>query len=552
MGARSGQRLSVTETYSDGSRLDLSRTVLYTAQDDRVATVDESGKVTARARGETAIMVRMPGLAAVARIAVILEPPPANYPQIPRNNLIDELVFDKLQRRGIVPSELAADSAFIRRTYLDTIGVLPTPEETRRFVSSADPKKREQLIDDLLERPEYAQLWAAVMADLFQVGWGTGVKGGHQLFRWLRASLEDNKPYDRLVRELLMGSGPFVYSPTPNFFVGLMQGPEGMATQFSQAILGVRLECAKCHDHPFERWSRDDYFGLAAFFSRLERKEEPYGRFEHAVVVRPNHKPTYDYLNNKELKDPETGGYVRAKFLGGSFAENGPGEDPRRKLADWLSRADNPYFARATVNRIWKHYMGRGLVEGVDDFRITNPPSNEALLAALAGDFVEGRFDLKSLMRLILNSRAYQLSAEPNETNRDDTMNYSRFYLKRLMSEVLFDAAGQVAGKRLKIPGYPPGEKAISVAVGSGNYFMKTFGKAQFRDVICERDHQPTVAQAMHLVSGETIQELSTSSGNLVDTLLERPDWSEEERLEGDLHDRLFAASHAGRADYGP
>ena len=482
MGARSGQRLSVTETYSDGSRLDLSRTVLYTAQDDRVATVDESGKVTARARGETAIMVRMPGLAAVARIAVILEPPPANYPQIPRNNLIDELVFDKLQRRGIVPSELAADSAFIRRTYLDTIGVLPTPEETRRFVSSADPKKREQLIDDLLERPEYAQLWAAVMADLFQVGWGTGVKGGHQLFRWLRASLEDNKPYDRLVRELLMGSGPFVYSPTPNFFVGLMQGPEGMATQFSQAILGVRLECAKCHDHPFERWSRDDYFGLAAFFSRLERKEEPYGRFEHAVVVRPNHKPTYDYLNNKELKDPETGGYVRAKFLGGAFAENGPGEDPRRKLADWLSRADNPYFARATVNRIWKHYMGRGLVEGVDDFRITNPPSNEALLAALAGDFVEGRFDLKSLMRLILNSRAYQLSAEPNETNRDDTMNYSRFYLKRLMSEVLFDAAGQVAGKRLKIPGYPPGEKAISVAVGSGNYFMKTFGKA--RDVI--------------------------------------------------------------------
>ena len=530
-GPETEQRLTVMGIYSDGSRRDLSQTVNYASQEETVAAVDDSGKVTARARGETAIMVRMPGLAAVARIAVITEPLAADYLRVPRNNVIDELVFDKLQKLGIVASDLADDKVFIRRVYLDTIGVLPTPEETHRFLSSRDPNKREKLIDHLLERPEFAQLWAAVIADLFQVGWGTGLKGGHQLFRWLRGSLEENKPYDRLVRELLMGSGPFVYTPTPNFFVGLMQGPEGMATQFSQAVLGVRLECAKCHDHPFERWSRDDYFGLAAFFSRLERKEEPYGRFEHTVAVRPNHKPVYDYLNNKELKHPETGEYVRAKFLGGDYAEDGPGEDPRPKLAEWLSRADNPYFARAIVNRIWKHYMGRGLVEGVDDFRITNPPSNEALLGALAGYFIEGQFDLKHLMRLILKSRAYQLSAEPNETNRDDTINYSRFYLKRLMSEALFDAMGQVAGKRLKIPGSPPGEKAISVAVGSGNYFMKTFGKSEFRDVICERDHQPTVTQAMQLISGETVQELLTSPGNLIDKLLERKELSEEERL---------------------
>ena len=540
LGPETEQRLTVTGTYSDGGRRDLSQTVQYSAQHETVATVDESGVVTSRGRGETAIMVRMPGLAAVARIAVITEPPAADYSRVPRNNLIDELVFDKLEKLGIVPSDLADDSTFVRRAYLDTIGVLPTPEETRRFLSSRDPNKRENLIDDLLERPEYAQLWAAIMADLFQVGWGTGLKGGHQLFRWLRGSLEENKPYDRLVRELLMGSGPFVYSPTPNFFVGLVKGPEGMATQFSQAILGVRLECAKCHDHPFESWTRDDYFRLAAFFSRLERKEEPYGRFEHTVAIRPNHKPVYDYLGNKELKHPETGEYVRAKFLGGDFAEDGPGEDPRPKLAEWLSRADNPYFARTIVNRIWKHYMGRGLVESVDDFRVTNPPSNEALLGALASHFIEGQFDLKSLMRLILNSRAYQLSAEPNETNRDDTINYSRFYLKRLMSEVLFDAMGQVAGKRLKIPGYPPEEKAISVSVGSGNYFMKTFGKANFRDVICERDHQPTVSQAMNLVSGETIQELVTSSGNVIDKLLEQQELSQEERLQ-----KIYAAAYS-------
>ena len=535
VGEESNQQLKVTGTYSNGSRRDLTRSVRYLSTDDTVAIVDESGKVTAQRRGEAAIMVRTLGLAAVSRIAVINEAPPADYPEVPRHNVIDELVFGKLDRLGVVPSVLATDEVFVRRAFLDTIGVLPTPEETRRFLDSEEANKRARLIDELIERPEYPDFWGMKLADLYQAGMGTGIKGAYQLSRWLRDSLRENKPYDRLVRDLLMGSGPFVYTPTPNYYVGLLQGPEGMATQFSQAILGVRLQCAKCHDHPFERWSRDDFYGLAAFFSRLERKEEPYGRFEHTVIVRPNHKPTYDYLGNKELKHPVTGEYVPAKFLGGPLAEQGPGEDPRPKLAEWVSDPSNPFFARAIANRIWKHYMGRGIVEGVDDFRITNPPSNDALLAALASYLVEHDFNLKELMRLILNAWCYQLSAQPNDTNQEDTINYSRFYLKRLMAETLFDAMGQVAGKRLKIPGQAPGDKAIDVFFGSGNYYLGAFGKPMFRDVICERDQQATVAQALHLVSGDTIQELVTSSGNIIDELLSRLDLNDERRL-GELY----------------
>lgn len=532
VGTEATQQLVVTGTYTDGTRRDLTRRVQYSCADDSVASVNENGAVRARKRGETAIMIRTLGKTAVARVAVIDEPPPPDYPGVAPYNRIDELVFARLKKLNVIPSELSDDSIFQRRVFLDTVGVLPTPAETRHFLSSQDPGKRTRLIDDLLNRPEFSELWTMLLADLFQVGQTAG-KGGEQMYRWLKQSVRENKPYDQLVRALLLGTGPFVFSPTANFNVGLMGGPEGMAIQVSQALLGVRLECARCHNHPFEQWTQDDFYGLAAFFTRLERKQEPYGRFEHSVTIRPSHKPTYDFLGtSKELKHPKTGEYVRPKFLAGPTLQERPNQDPREELAQWITDPGNPWFSRAMANRVWKHFMGRGLVESVDDFRVTNPPSNDALLSALAESFAQLRFDLRKLVRLILTSRTYQLSAAPNQSNRDDHINYSRFYLKRLMAEVLFDAMGQATEIRPKIPGYPPGTKAISIAMGVPNYFLRTFGKPAARDVIQERDHQPNVTQAMHSISGDTIQELLTSSDNIIDRVLQSSDWSEERRTE--------------------
>ena len=533
VGVGSRQHLIVTGRLSDGSHADLTQQVRYTSNDESIATVNEAGEITAKRRGETSIMVRTLGQAAVAKIAVIEQPPGPDYPAVSIGSALDAPVFAKLRKLGIVPSKLADDSVFLRRVYLDTLGVLPTIDETRRFLGSNDLQKRSRLIDELLSRPEFVDLWALKFADLFQLGTNTGAKGGWQLYRWIRQSLADNKPYDQMVREMLLGGGSFVYDPTVNFYHGLWKGPEGMVTQVSQALLGIRMDCAKCHDHPFERWTQDDFYGMAAFFTRLEFKAESYGLFERAIAVRPTRKPSYDYINNnKELLHPKTHQPLAPRFLTGEVVEDRPGEDLRETLADWITSPKNPWFSRAIANRIWKHYLGRGIVEPVDDLRATNPPSNQALLDTLADRLAQEKYDLKKLIKAILNSRTYQVSSTPNASNDHDQTNYSRFYLKRQVAESLYDSMGQAAEVRLKIPGYPPGAKAMSVAVGSPNYFLMTFGRTQFRDQICERDHEPNVAQAMNLVNGETINTLVTSSGNIVDRLLGRPDLRDEDRVE--------------------
>lgn len=353
------------------------------------------------------------------------------------------------------------------------------------------------------------------------------------MYRWLRQSLAEGKSYDAIVRGLVLGVGSFVYNSTANFYVGLASGPEGMVTQVSQSLLGVRMDCAKCHDHPFENWTQRDFYGFGAFFTRVVRKAEPYGLFEHSVAVRPTGKPSYDYLgNNKEFLDPKTNEPVKARYLGGAEVPFEPDEDIREKLADWITSPRNPFFTRTFVNRVWKHYMGRGIVEPVDDFRVSNPPSNPALLDALAADAVKAKYDLRSICRTILNSRTYQLSATPNPSNQSDTLNYSRFYIKRQIAEELFDAVGQISGAHLKIPGAPTGENAMRIGVGSPNYFLTTFGRTAARDQICERDREPNVAQAMHLINGDTIQQAVTKQGNIIDRLLARRDLDDAGRLE--------------------
>lgn len=520
LGIGSRRQLSVSGAYTDGSTEDLTRKVQYSANDESVVEVSPAGEIKTLRAGETAIMVRTLGKAVAARIAVVEQPPIENYPEPPRHNFIDELVFAKLRRLNIVPSALSSDHEFLRRVYLDTVGLLPTVEETREFVEARDPQKRSKLIDSLLERPEFAEVWATRFSDLFRVGLlDQGNKGGRLMYNWLRRSIRDDKPYNQFAAELLTASGNLNYNPTANFYyITEFSEPENIATNISQVFLGVRLECARCHNHPWEKWTQDDFWGFAAFFGRMGVKDT-YQNDESQVLLKAK----------GEVIHPKTKKPVSPKYLDGPDETEALDEDIREKLADWLTRPDNPWFARAIVNRLLRHYLGRGLVEPVDDFRVTNPPTNEALLDALAQDFVRHGYSLRHTIRLILNSRVYQLSSEPNQTNRDDRLNYSRYYVKRLMAEQLIDAVTEVTGVPEKYPGFMLGARAMTIPRGAPSYFLQTFGRMRAREVICERDDQPDVVQAMHLISGETLQRQITAKGGRLDQWLQDPSLGDEE-----------------------
>jgi len=528
-GINSRAGLSVTGAYTDGSKADLTKKVQYTASDESVIEVNAAGEIRALRAGETAIMVRTLGKALAVRVAVVAQPPRANYPETPCTNFIDDLVVAKLKRINIVPSQLSSDREFLRRVYLDTVGVLPSLEETRAFMEAKDPGKRARLIDTLLERPEFAEVWATRFSDLFRVGLlDQGNKGGRLIYSWMRKAIREDKPYNEFVTELLTASGNLFYNPTANFYyVTEFAEPENYATNISQVFLGVRLECARCHNHPWEKWTQDDFWGFAGFFARMGVKDT-YQNDESQI-----------HLKLKgEVVHPKTKKPVAAKYLDGPAETEGPDEDIREKLAAWMTSPDNPWFARAIVNRIVKHYLGRGLVEPVDDFRVTNPPSNEALLDALAKDFVRNGYSLRHTIRLILNSRVYQLSSEPNETNRNDEINYSRYPVKRLMAEQLIDAITQVTGVPEKYQGFPLGTRAMSIPRGAPSYFLQAFGRMKAREVICERDLQPAMNQAMHLISGDTLQRQITAKNNRLAQWLEDPSLSDEEILK-----RLFLAA---------
>lgn len=529
-GLDSRAQIAVTGTYTDGTTADLSRKVQYTPNDESVVEVTPAGEIVPRRAGETAIMVRTLGKAVAVRLAVVTQAPVANYPEVPRNNFIDEFVFSKLKKLNIVPSPLSSGYEFLRRVYLDTVGLLPTLEETNRFIESQDPQKRAKLIDELLERPEYAEVWATKFADLFRVGLlQQGTKGGRLIYNYLRNSVRDDKPYNEFATELLTASGNLDSQPLANFWwVQEVAEPENYATNISQLFLGVRLQCAQCHNHPWEKWTQDDFWGFAAFFARMGVKKDTYQNDESQFHVKLE----------GEVINPRTKKPVMAKYPDGPTEAERLDEDIRDKLAAWMTAPENPWFSRAIVNRIVKHYLGRGLVEPVDDFRVTNPPSNQALLDALARDFVSNGFSMRHTIRLILNSRVYQLSSEPNETNRDDQINYSKYYLKRLMAEQLIDSITEVTGVPEKYQGFPLGTRAMSIPRGAPSYFLTTFGRARVREVICERDTLPAITQTMHLISGDTLQRQITSKNNQLTKWLSDPTLTNEEIVK-----RIFLAA---------
>jgi len=529
VGLGSEQRLIVTARFTDGSAEDVTGKVQYSSNDDAVASVSPAGIVKAASPGETAIMIRTLGQAIVSRIAVVRDPPMRDYPKIEANNFIDKFVFAKLEQNNIIPSDLSTDAAFLRRVYLDVLGVIPGVDEASEFLNSADPDKRRKLIDKLLERPERAEFWAQYFADLFRLGFNESRDKGAKLFyNWLRDAIRQDRPYDDVVRDLLVSQGNLFYNPTANFyFITRKLDPGDVATHVSQTLLGVRIECAKCHNHPWEKWTQDDFYGFAAFFARLGTKFVNAGS-ESNVYLR----------DTGEVIHPKTKKRVSPKYLAGDLETEASGEDIRVKLARWVTSPRNPFFARTAVNRIWRRYLGRGLVEPVDDFRVTNPPTNEKLLDALAADFVQNGFSIRRTERLILNSRTYQLSSRPNDSNRTDRINYSRYYPRRMMAEQLLDSIVKVTGVEERFAGWVPVHRAIAIPHGSPSDILTIFGRVPDREFIRERDSDPNITQVLHMINGTTLQRrLTEPDGNLARWL------ARSTGVDSEIVDRVFLAA---------
>lgn len=496
------QQLIATAKYTDGTTRDVTHLVQYTSNNPDIVQVSADGRIKALESGETAIMVRTLGQAVAAKIYVARPAPAKPYARATRSNYIDDLVFDKLTRLHIEPSGLSTDEEFLRRAYLDTVGVLPTEQEAEAFLKSTDPYKRSKQIDQLLARVEFSELWALKYTELFRAGTReAGAKGARFLYEYMKHSFMENKPYDKVVTELLLTQGPHLFSTGSFWNVTFDSNAADHATNISQIFLGTRIECAKCHNHPWEKWTQDDFYGFAAFFARVAIKE-----------IHDDDENEHYYAEEGSVVHPKTKQVVTSKYLDGGYEKDEPEKDIRVPLAAWMTSPKNPFFSRAIVNRIWKHYLGRGLVEDVDDFRVTNPPTNPALLDAMAADLSGHGYDLRHLIRAILNSRTYQLSAEPTESGRSDSLNYSHYFMRRLMAEEMLDAVSQVTGVPEKFRGFPPGTRAMQVYTAQPgiNYMLATFGRPN-RETICERDATPDIVQTLHLISGDTINKKLTA-----------------------------------------
>jgi hypothetical protein len=426
--------LKVVAAFPDGSKRDVTRLTRFTVNDELAARVGAGGTVTRSRPGEVVVTAEYMGLMTPAVILFRDPNPDFRWPDPPVWNYVDEHVFAKLKVLQIEPAPLCTDGEFVRRAHLDAVGRLPTPAEVRAFLADKEPKKRAKLIDALLERPEFADWWALKWSDRLGVNQRfVGKIGALKYYQWVRGAMAANVPEDEFARTVLTASGPNYSNPPAGFFRRL-RSPELRAEEVAQLFMGARVQCAKCHNHPGENWTQDDYYGLAAFFARVQYRSGPF------FVQIYDKEETVLAKRDGELKHPRTGLAVKPKFPGGAAVAIPPNVDPRAAFADWLTAPGNPYFARAAVNRIWFHLLGRGVVDPVDDLRSTNPPSVPALLDALAADLVKSGFDRKHLIRTVMNSRVYQSSGRKTATSGDDVKYFSRYVPRRLGAEALLDA----------------------------------------------------------------------------------------------------------------
>ncbi|HEX5443513.1 MAG TPA: DUF1549 and DUF1553 domain-containing protein, partial [Pirellulales bacterium] len=524
-------QLHATALFSDGSRRDVTSLAVYEPA-AQIVEVDHDGLARRIAPGETTVLVRYLHLQTPVRLAFVPARPDFVWSDPPEANYIDRHVFAKLGSLRMNPSPLADDAVFLRRAYLDALGILPTADEARAFLADTTPDKRARLIDQLLQRPEFADWWALKWADLLRNEEKVlDAKGVANFHHWIRQSIADGKPLDRFARELIAARGSTYTNPAANFYRA-NRDPITRAEAAAQIFLGVRLQCAKCHNHPFDRWTQQDYYRWAGFFSRVQYKILENRRRDQNDGHEFDGEQVVWMSSSGEVRDPRTDEPMAPCYLGEPTPKFEAGQDRLEELADWLTSPDNPFFAQAQANRIWYHLLGRGLVEPIDDFRATNPAVMPELLDELTRDFVSHGFDLRHLVRTTMNSRVYQLSAAANETNADDEANFSHAPMRRLSAEQLFDAISQATGVAPHFSGFPAGLRASQLpgvqAMRSrrrrpsrDEQFLVLFGKPpRLLTCECERSTEPTLGQTFQLVSGPTINELLSKADNRLGRLL--------------------------------
>ncbi|MDA1016519.1 MAG: DUF1549 domain-containing protein [Planctomycetota bacterium] len=505
------QQLTVRAQYSDGTNRDVTSLAYFMTSNDTSAEITQKGIVTAGARGEAFIMARFETHTVGQRFIVLPKGLKYEDPKTPENNYVDTLVHKKLNKLRIIPSEVCTDEEFLRRATIDITGKLPLPTEFAAFAADKDPKKREKLVDELLNRKEFVELWVMKWAELLQirtVNNRVSYKAMLRYYNWLQEKVATNTSMDVMVQELLGAKGGVFASPATNYYQNETETLK-VSENVAQVFMGMRIQCAQCHNHPFDRWTMDDYYSFAAFFSQIGRKggEDPR---EQIIFNR----------GSGEVNHPIGNRVMTPKFLGGEVPDV-KGKDRREVMAKWLASADNPYFATNLANIVWAHFFGKGIIDEVDDVRASNPPSNSELLTELGSRFTDYKYDFKKLVRDICVSRTYQLSTKTNESNATDHRNFAHMELRRMRAEVLLDCINQVCDTKDKFQGLPTGARAIQIADGNtSTYFLQTFGRASRESVCsCEVKMEPNLSQALHMLNGGTANG-KILQGNVVGKLI--------------------------------
>ncbi len=536
LGRNGEQQLICIAHFTDGSTRDVTSMTQFDPNDAEMASVTPRGLVTTNElAGAVAVMARYQGHVDVFRAVVPLGAVVDNLP--PAKNFIDQHVFAQLVSLGMPPSKICDDSTYIRRVSVDIIGRLPTLEEVQGFLGDAAPDKREKLVDRLLSSTAYADYfankWGAVLRNKRRQE--THARGTYLFHSWIRQSLYANKPYDQFVRDIIAASGEMGENP-PVVWYREVKDAQQQLEDTAQLFLGLRIQCAQCHHHPFEKWSQNDYAGFKAFFSRVGRKPG----------MQPGEDRIFHQRGAASAQNPKTGQSVKPAGLGAEPLDLPADQDPRQALVDWMARPDNPFFAKALVNRYWKHFFGRGIVDPEDDMRVTNPPSNPQLLDALAQNFIQSGFDLKQLIRTICTSTTYQLSAEPNAYNAGDKQSFSRYYPKRLNAEVLLDAIDAVTAATTKFNGLPEGTRAVQLPDTSVNsYFLQVFGRPDGASACeCERSSEANLAQSLHLLNSSDVQSKLTAGNGRAAQLSAEKNVAHLQRIE-----QIYLQAFARRPD---
>lgn len=534
-GQGNSQQMTVRATYSDGTDRDVTKLALFMSNNDPTATVNADGLITSAERGAAFILARFDVYSVTAQVLVIPEKIQYERPKLAEVNYIDTLVNENLHKLRILPSGICTDEEFVRRAHIDVVGLYPKPEEVRAFLADANPKKREALIDSLLQRKEFTELWVMKWAELLQIR--SNIPGNNNrppfyknallYHNWLSERIAKNVPLDDIVVELLSATGGTVSNPPVNFYQTELDQLK-LTENVAQVFMGMRIQCAQCHNHPFDRWTMDDYYGFKAFFSQIGRKntDDP----QEVIIFNSKSGESRHFVTNAVMKP---------KFLGGETPELKPGEDRRRVLAEWLVSPKNPYFARNIANITWAHFFGIGIVDPVDDVRVSNPPSNPELLAALAENLVGSKYDMRKLVKDICTSMTYQRSTKVNESNAGDKKNFSHAQVRRVRAEVLLDAISQITETPNKFQGLPLGARAVQIADGAvSNYFLTTFGRAKRESVCsCEVKMEPTLSQALHLMNGDAVND-RIRQGKVVAKLIEAK--KNDREIVEDLYLRVF------------